>query len=104
MSEKRKPTYDLDSFQTWAMSTHFRVTGSAIRTAAEIGFGATDMIETIQSMEKRHFNKSVTSHHNPREWQDVYHVPSEIGTLYVKFRSDAVTEFLLLSFKEKNDG
>jgi motility quorum-sensing regulator/GCU-specific mRNA interferase toxin len=34
-------------------------------------------------------------------WQDVYHVPSPVGVLYVKFTSDAVTEFLLLSFKEK---
>ena len=38
-----------------------------------------------------------------RVWQDVYHVPSEVGTLYVKFTADVVTEFLLLSFKEKDD-
>ena len=62
------------------------------------------MIDAIQTMQRRHFNKSVTSHHDPREWHDVYHVPSEVGILYIKFRSDAVTEFLLLSFKEKNDG
>ncbi len=103
MSEKRKPTYDLDSFQAWAKSTRFRVAGSAARTAAEIGFGATDMIDTIQTIKRRHFDKSVTSHYNSREWQDVYHVPSEVGMLYIKFRSDTVTEFLLLSFKEKND-
>lgn len=35
---------------------------------------------------------------------DVYHVPSAAGILYVKFRADLVTEFLLLSFKEKADG
>lgn len=104
MSEKRKPTYDLDSFQAWAASAGFRVAGSAARTAAEIGFSATDMIDTIQTIQRRHFNKSMTSHHNSREWQDVYHVPSEAGMLYIKFRADTVTEFLLLSFKEKNDG
>jgi hypothetical protein len=27
------------------------------------------------------------------------HVPSEAGTLYVKFTADVVTEFLLLSFR-----
>ena len=32
------------------------------------------------------------------------HVPSPAGTLYVKFTADAVTEFLLLSFKEKDNG
>ncbi len=34
----------------------------------------------------------------------VYHVPSEVGTLYVKYQADVVTEFLLLSFKEKDNG
>ena len=46
----------------------------------------------------------MTSHANHRVWQDVYHVPSEAGTLYVKFTADAVTSFLLLSFKEKENG
>jgi motility quorum-sensing regulator / GCU-specific mRNA interferase toxin len=30
-------------------------------------------------------------------------VPSPVGVLYVKFTADVVTEFLLLSFKEKDD-
>jgi motility quorum-sensing regulator/GCU-specific mRNA interferase toxin len=33
----------------------------------------------------------------------VYHVPSPVGTLYVKFTADVVTEFVLLSFKEKDN-
>jgi len=32
---------------------------------------------------------------------DVYHVPWEGVTLYVKFTDDVVTEFVVLSFKEK---
>ncbi|HMK89097.1 MAG TPA: type II toxin-antitoxin system MqsR family toxin [Methylocystis sp.] len=31
--------------------------------------------------------------------QDAYHAPSPVGTLYVKFTADAVTELLLLSFQ-----
>jgi motility quorum-sensing regulator/GCU-specific mRNA interferase toxin len=104
MSEKRKPTYDLDAFQAWARSSHFQVAGSALRTAASIGFGSSEMARVIQTMQRGHFFKSVTSHHNIREWQDVYHVPSEAGVLYVKFRADVITEFLLLSFKEKDNG
>jgi hypothetical protein len=38
-----------------------------------------------------------------RVWQGVYHVPSEVGPLYVKFTAGVVAEFLLLSFKEKDD-
>ena len=29
--------------------------------------------------------------------------PQSVGVLYVKFTADVVTEFLLLSFKEKDD-
>jgi motility quorum-sensing regulator/GCU-specific mRNA interferase toxin len=58
-------------------------------------------VATIQTMQRAHFYKSMTSDH--RIWQDVHHVPSEAGTLYVKFTADVVTEFLLLSFKEKDD-
>ena len=33
----------------------------------------------------------------------MYHVPSVARTLYVKFTADVVTEFVLLSFKERDD-
>ena len=58
---------------------------------------------TIQTMQRAHFHKSMTAYADHRVWQDVYHVPSELGTLYVKFTADAVTEFLLLSFKERTN-
>ena len=31
----------------------------------------------------------MTSFEDHRSWQDVYHVPSEVGLLYVKFTADA---------------
>ncbi len=46
----------------------------------------------------------MTSYGNHRQWQDVYHVPSSAGELYVKFTAYVVTAFLLLSFKEKDNG
>ena len=61
------------------------------------------MVATIQLMRRSRFYKSMTAYADHRVWQDVYHVPSEAGLLYVKFTADAVTEFLLLSFKEKGD-
>jgi motility quorum-sensing regulator/GCU-specific mRNA interferase toxin len=45
----------------------------------------------------------MTSYGDHRIWQDVYHVPSGLGLLYVKFTADAVTDFALLSFKEKEN-
>lgn len=61
-----------------------------------MGFGSEDIASFIQKIERDHFDKSVTSHYNHREWQDVYHVPSDAGVIYIKFRGDVVTEFLLL--------
>jgi motility quorum-sensing regulator/GCU-specific mRNA interferase toxin len=46
----------------------------------------------------------MTAHVDHRLWQDVYHVPSPAGVLYVKFTADVITGFLLLSFKEKDHG
>jgi motility quorum-sensing regulator / GCU-specific mRNA interferase toxin len=104
MTEKRKPTYDLDAFKA-AFSTPERlaVTGTALRSAAALGFGRAEIVGTIQTMHREHFYKSMTAYVDSRLWQDVYHVPSPIGILCVKFTADAITEFLLLSFKEKDD-
>jgi motility quorum-sensing regulator / GCU-specific mRNA interferase toxin len=54
-------------------------------------------------MRRSRFHKSMTAYRDHRVWQDVYHVPSSQGPLYVKFSADAVTEFVLLSFKEKDN-
>ena len=78
-------------------------TTTALKSAAALGFGRTDIVATVQTMQRTHFYKSMTSYENHKAWQDVYHVPSEIGVLYVKFTADTVMEFLLLSFKEKDD-
>jgi len=99
--EKRRPTYDLDAFK--AAVPRIRVTVVATRTAAALGFGRAEIEATIQTMQQPQFYKSMTAYRDHRIWQDVYHVPSSVGTLYVKFTADAVTEFALLSFKEKDD-
>lgn len=105
MTEKRKPTYDLEAIKSvFSTVVGLRATGSALRDAATLGFGSHEIVAVIELIERQHFHKSMTSYADHRVWQDVYHVPSERGTLYVKFTADAMTEFLLLSFKEKGDG
>lgn len=104
MTEKRKPTYDLIAFKAaFEDADKLNVTGTAVRSAAALGFGREDIATTIQTMQREHFYKSMTAYADHRVWQDVYHVPSPVGTLYVKFTADAVTEFLLLSFKERDN-
>jgi len=101
MTEKRKPTYDLEAFK--GAADRMRVTVVATRTAAALGFGRAEIMATIQTMQRAQFYKSMTSYADHRIWQDVYHVPSPAGTLYVKFTADVVSEFVLLSFKEKDN-
>ena len=73
------------------------------KSAAGLGFGRAEISSVIQTMLREHFYKSMTSRANHTVWQDVYHVPSAVGVLYVKFMADTMTEFRLLSFKEKED-
>jgi motility quorum-sensing regulator/GCU-specific mRNA interferase toxin len=102
--DKRKPTYDLEAFKAACGKVEtLHVTGAALRGAAALGFGRADIVATVQMMHRQHFYKSMTSYADHRIWQDLYHVPSEARLLYIKFTADAVTEFVLLSFKEKDD-
>jgi motility quorum-sensing regulator/GCU-specific mRNA interferase toxin len=52
-------------------------------------------------MQGAHFVKSTTSLGDHRQWQDVFHVPHDGLLLYLRFTDAVVTEFVLLSFKEK---
>ncbi len=104
MTEKRKPTYDLEAFKAaFGREENLTVTGTALRSAAALGFGRAEIIATIQTIQREHFYKSMTSYVAHWVWQDVYYVPSPVGVLYIKFTADVVTEFLLLAFKEKDD-
>ncbi|MGA7563220.1 MAG: type II toxin-antitoxin system MqsR family toxin [Desulfobaccales bacterium] len=104
MTEKRQPTYDLEAFKNAFSSVgRLALTGTALRSAAALGFGSAEIVAAIQTIKREHFYKSMTAYADHRLWQDVYHVPSSVGTLYVKFTAAALTNFLLLSFKEKEN-
>ena len=60
-----------------------------------------DVASAIETLMAPHFYKSMSSHRNRSQWQDVYHRPHDGKVIYVKFTDDAVTEFALLSFKGK---
>jgi motility quorum-sensing regulator/GCU-specific mRNA interferase toxin len=104
MTEKRKATYDLEAIkEAFASVNTLNATTTALKSAAALGYGRTEIVDAIQGIHRSHFYKSMTASANYQVWQDVYHVPSVLGTLYVKFTVGTVTEFLLLSFKEKDN-
>jgi len=95
--EKFNPTYSLTEFKNSA----FRMMLTAQRTAADLGFDDNGVRKVVSTMELKHFYKSMTSYANHKIWQDVYHVPYGNMILYVKFTQDVISDFTLLSFKEK---
>lgn len=100
--EKRRPTYDLEAIKLAIGSVEaLAITSTALRDAMALGFDRGGIVETINSIERRMFLKSMTTFADHRVWQDVYHVPARGLTLYVKFQADVVTEFTVMSFKEK---
>lgn len=100
--EKRRPTYDLDAIkQAIGSVDRLAITTSALRDASSLGFDRGAIVETIHSVERRMFVKSMTTFADHRLWQDVYHVPMRDLLLYVKFQADVLTEFTVVSFKEK---
>lgn len=102
MAEKLKPHHHLESIKTAFSVGKGHFTGVATRDALSLGCGTQQITAIIQTMDKGQFYKSMTSNYDPKIWQDVYHVPHAAGTLYVKFTDNgSVTEFTLLSFKEK---
>ena len=100
--EKRRPTYDLDAIRmTLGSVERLAMTTSALRDAMALGFDRYAVVETIVGIKERMFFKSMTTFADHRVWQDVYHVPARDHLLYVKFQADVVTEFKVMSFKDK---
>jgi motility quorum-sensing regulator/GCU-specific mRNA interferase toxin len=100
--EKLRPTFDLDAIKAALSSVErLAMTTSALRDALALGFDRSSVVETIASIERRMFYKSMTTFADHRIWQDVYRVPARGMMLYVKFQADVVTEFTVMSFKEK---
>ena len=95
--DKYKPTYNLGEFK----ASDFLITATAIKNAFELGFDSEGIRNVVSVMEEKHFYKSMTSYANHKIWQDVYHVPYGNLVIYVKFTQNVVSEFTLLSFKEK---
>jgi len=95
--EKFTPTYNLEEFK----KSDFEFTKTSLKTSKELGFEESDVRDVVSTMECKHFYKSMTSYANHKIWQDVYHVPYENLVLYIKFTQNVISEFTLLSFKEK---
>jgi len=90
------------TYHHYGVSSYVGFTRVATQDAAALGYGSQEITAIIQTMNSAQLFKSMTSNYDAKIWQDVYRVPDVGGTLYVKFTDNGtVTEFTLLSFKEK---
>src|SRR5947209_15644084 len=102
MTDGGRPTYDLETIKTvFSNASALNVTGTALRDAFALGYGRQEIVDVIQTIEPGNFYKTMPSEKNPGLMQDVYRVPDGDLELYVKFTSDLIAEFKLLSFKER---
>lgn len=100
--EKLRPTYNLEAIKKSIGNVYrLALTTTALRGAIEMGFDRGGIVEVIRSTTSKMFFKSMTTNFDHRIWQDVYHVPYEGWLIYMKFQADTVTEFRVVSFKEK---
>jgi len=99
--EKKKASYELRAIKaTFATVATLRMGTTAQSTAIALGFSMQDVVDIIQSITSAMFYKSMTTYADPTVWQDVYHVPSTAGMLYVKFQRDC-DGHIVIQFKEK---
>lgn len=96
--EKRRPHTPLPTVKALVEAGKIRFTGSAINGADELGMDRHSIIATVLALTMQDFFKSMTTHANYKEWQDVYRPLTAAGTVYLKLTvSDGV---LIVSFKE----
>ena len=101
--EKNKPHHDLEKFKAEAAAGNVRFNKTATRSFQALGLNFADVLETLGTLEFADFYKSMTSYNDQTQWQDVYHKDTDYGErLYIKFTAGIVTDFTVLSFKERN--
>lgn len=75
-----------------------RTTYSAQQSAAQMGFGVSDMFAVVMALTTADFYKSMTTHADHTVWQDVYHPKTLAGDVYLKLT--VIDDVLIVSFKE----
>ncbi len=109
-AEKLKPTYALKIIKKLVKNEDWAATATAIKTAHTLNVTRYEIQQILLSLESSDFYKSMTSHYNHKEWQDVYIKTVKTKTsdeefedvkLYIKFLVKDSSIVLVLSFKEK---
>ena len=81
----QRPTYDLEHVKRKISYSNYRITGTAKRTADEIGFDEDDITHVILNcLQERDFFKTMPSEKMKGLMQDVYKISFRDKSLYIK--------------------
>lgn len=97
--EKLKNHYSLADIlaQMTTVST-MNLTGSARDGIRRAGMAQIDALRVVQALKRGDFYKSMTTHADHHDWQDVYHSEWNGIMLYIKFQREG--DYFVVSFKE----
>ena len=97
--QKRVSHYNLDSIKELISVNQYFITQSARQGYFKLGFDDDKVLEIIMSLVNKDLYKSMTTYHDNKIWQDVYHKNIDDIDLYIKLQiSDKA---IVISFKER---
>lgn len=96
--EKRTPHCPLNVVKALIKAGKVRTTHSARTGAAALDLDYHGMLAVIQALKPGDFYKSMTTHADHQQWQDVYRPTTEVGDIYLKLT--VIDDVLIVSFKE----
>ncbi|TAK91875.1 MAG: type II toxin-antitoxin system MqsR family toxin [Burkholderiaceae bacterium] len=96
--EKGTPHCKLSIVKTMVNAGQVRTTKAARVGGAALGLDFDDMLAVVLSLTTADFYKSMTTHADHRQWQDVYRPTTPAGEVYLKLM--VIDDVLIVSFKE----
>jgi motility quorum-sensing regulator/GCU-specific mRNA interferase toxin len=101
--EKRTPHYKLSNVQAVVADPESRpFTATALRGGLALGLTEPEMRQVVIALNRRDFYKSMTTHADHKEWQDVYHGMTQDGiAVYIKITWYSNDRPPVIQFKEK---
>ncbi|MBI3585253.1 MAG: type II toxin-antitoxin system MqsR family toxin [Nitrospinae bacterium] len=99
--EKRTSHYNLDELKALIKNENTRtITRTCIKTAHELGFSETEIVDIVFSLTNNSFYKSMTTYGSSKVWQDVYKPCVRGVNLYIKIQKTLDDKCGVISFKK----
>ncbi len=99
MSRRRPPAFSLEVVQTLVGNGAYRITDSAMDTAAQLALDEQDICDCVQDLSRSNFYKTMPSTRVQGTEQDVYRTRYAGFAIYLKVRVVDGVRVVIISFK-----